>query len=600
MSQTNPSSISKGKLARLAKATGLGQAKVLAMTPAEIKAAKLARQLVLDERSRAGQRRKWRGAGPPVPPSPGENRNKRKKRKKKVIAIQRDGEAIFTKSPEPRAPLYMEPPAGLVTANIEKDEQTGEWRHGEPLGSVLLTHKIRLDPNAGQIDFLEKQERLRRTCWNTCLAEYERRRQPLIDRLRSLPDGEKLTKEEWREWDRRLNPLLSLKSMRAYWDEVRIEKCWWADPNTLIWTSATRMLDDFDIAAQGSRGLLKSGGLRKRRLGKMRFKKRGERESFIASNTGGAGVKVDGKKLTIPKTGARYADVGPIKMREELRFRGAIRKCVIMREAGHWYASISVQVADEHPAPEGGAVKAVDLGIRTLASVTDGRKYWNPRPLRNAQRELNRLLRLAARQVGPYDPKTRKRRTPSEGWKKTQRLIKRKHEDIKHLREDHHHKVSTDIERGAVALGMETLDVQGMGRKGGFKLGHSVADAGINSVSSKLEYKFRKAGKPVLKVGKWFPSSKTCKHCHAKNDKLRLSQERWVCPNCGERLDRDLNAADVIGQEVEAGLASAGWTRSISRTDSGLTGTVPGNNRGKRETASLAGEVRTPAQGGSP
>lgn len=80
-------------------------------------------------------------------------------------------------------------------------------------------------------------------------------------------------------------------------------------------------------------------------------------------------------------------------------------------------------------------------------------------------------------------------------------------------------------------------------------LGKSVQDNGWGMFTTFLKYKLDWQGKPLIKINKWYPSSKTCHHCGYVNDKLTLSDREWVCEGCGEIIDRDWNAAMNIRDE---------------------------------------------------
>ena len=93
----------------------------------------------------------------------------------------------------------------------------------------------------------------------------------------------------------------------------------------------------------------------------------------------------------------------------------------------------------------------------------------------------------------------------------------------------------------------EDLNVKGMVRN--HHLAKSVSDASWGTFVTMLEYKAKWYGKTLVRIGRFYPSSKTCHHCgHVKED-LSLSDRYYTCPNCGELIDRDLNAAKNILDE---------------------------------------------------
>ena len=80
-------------------------------------------------------------------------------------------------------------------------------------------------------------------------------------------------------------------------------------------------------------------------------------------------------------------------------------------------------------------------------------------------------------------------------------------------------------------------------------LGKSVSDNGWGMFITYLKYKLERKGKPLIKIDKWYPSSKTCHNCGCVNEKLTISDRVWICENCGETIDRDYNAALNIRDE---------------------------------------------------
>lgn len=120
------------------------------------------------------------------------------------------------------------------------------------------------------------------------------------------------------------------------------------------------------------------------------------------------------------------------------------------------------------------------------------------------------------------------------------------HEKVANQRRDFLHKKARYLVDRYDAIGIEDISVKAMAKhkKGGkFSFGKSVADNGWNKFVNILEYKLAWQGKQLVRIDKWYASSKTCSHCgHVKTD-LKLSDRIYICPVCGAKLDRDLNAA---------------------------------------------------------
>ena len=97
---------------------------------------------------------------------------------------------------------------------------------------------------------------------------------------------------------------------------------------------------------------------------------------------------------------------------------------------------------------------------------------------------------------------------------------------------------------------IENLNVSGMVRN--HSLAKAISDSGWGTFHRMLEYKAARAGRHLIVIDRWYPSSKSCSACGHLLAALRLSTRTWQCPSCGTRHDRDINAAKNI---LAAGLA---------------------------------------------
>jgi putative transposase len=259
-----------------------------------------------------------------------------------------------------------------------------------------------------------------------------------------------------------------------------------------------------------------------KRVGFPRFKsrKRGYGSFYLANDK----FTVDGHWIKVPK-------LGWVNMTEPLRFAGKIMSARISERAGYWFVSIQVQLPEPaQTAPE--RVIGVDVGIKALAVDSDGEVFENQKHLAAAQKKLRRLNRwLARKQKG------------SKNWHKAKHMLARLHYRIANLRADAIHKMTTRLAAKASVIAMETLNVIGMLQN--HKLARAIADAAFAEMVRQLGYK----AEQVVRVGSFYPSSKTCNECGHINRDLTLAERTWVCPGCGATLDRDLNAARNIRDE---------------------------------------------------
>ena len=128
-----------------------------------------------------------------------------------------------------------------------------------------------------------------------------------------------------------------------------------------------------------------------------------------------------------------------------------------------------------------------------------------------------------------------------------------KNEKVKNRRSDFLQKISTKLVKEYDAIVIEDLDLKAMSkRKKGkkFSFGKSISDNGFGKFTEMLGYKLEWAGKTLVKIDKWYPSSQICSECDYKNVETKdLSIREWVCPKCGTKHNRDVNAAKNIRDE---------------------------------------------------
>jgi putative transposase len=172
----------------------------------------------------------------------------------------------------------------------------------------------------------------------------------------------------------------------------------------------------------------------------------------------------------------------------------------------------------------------VDLGIKTLATLSDGIAVENPHFLCENQAKLKRMQRhLSRKKLG------------SNRRNKCRLKVSRLHRDIANKRSWYMHNLTTMLVNNYDVICIENLNASGMLQN--HKLAGSVYDASFSMFRNQLEYKCRWYGKELIVIDRFYPSSKTCSRCGWKNKDLKLSDRTFVCKDCGMEIDRDLNAA---------------------------------------------------------
>ena len=225
---------------------------------------------------------------------------------------------------------------------------------------------------------------------------------------------------------------------------------------------------------------------------------------------------------------------------DQVKILGATVSC----EAGRWYVSIQVEIKKPLPqTPE--AVVGVDVGLKTAAVVSDGRRLENQKPLALHLKKLGTLQRKLSKKQKTKDPETG-RTIFSQNYQKQRVKVARKHQQIAALRRDVQHKFTTELAQTAGTIGIEDLNLLGM--MANRKLARAVADAAMGQLLQFLKTKVASAGGQVFVASRWFPSTKRCSGCGHVKKRMPLKHRTYHCLGCGLVIDRDLNAALNLAQ----------------------------------------------------
>jgi putative transposase len=208
---------------------------------------------------------------------------------------------------------------------------------------------------------------------------------------------------------------------------------------------------------------------------------------------------------------------------------------------GRWYVTFAVDAQPPQPLPVAGRAVGVDLGVHDFAVTSAGDRVANPRHLERRARSLARYQRRLARcQKG------------SANRDRAKAKVARAHRKVRDARRDFLHKTTTGLVRGHDLIAIEDLAVQNMVRNR--RLARAISDCGWGEFRRQLEYKCERAGRRLIVIDRWYPSTKMCSACGFVLAELPLKARTWRCPSCRARHDRDLNAAKNI---LAAGLAAA-------------------------------------------
>lgn len=203
---------------------------------------------------------------------------------------------------------------------------------------------------------------------------------------------------------------------------------------------------------------------------------------------------------------------------------------------GEYYLSILVDGDLTHKVKESYHTVGIDLGIKDFVITSDGEVFDNLHFKKNESKKLIRLQKQLSRKKNGSNNRNKARIKLAKAYKK-----------INDKKEYYLHQVSNYLIDENQVICMEDLNVKGMLRN--HCLAESIQEMNFGEFRRMLEYKANWYGRKIVFVDRFYPSSKTCNHCGYINKKLKLSDRQWVCPDCGEIIERDYNAALNIRDE---------------------------------------------------
>jgi putative transposase len=362
---------------------------------------------------------------------------------------------------------------------------------------MIKAHKIRLHPTPEQANYFARAAGTARFVFNWALAEWKRQYEA----------GEKP------------NALALKKQFNA----IRRDQFPWTYEVTKCAIEGAFM--DVGKAFKNFFEGRKQG----HRVGYPKFKrKKHSQTSFYLAND----------KFTVGDHWVDVPKLGRVNMAEKLRLAGKILGARVTKVASWWFISIQVELPDETPVNHHPAV-GIDVGINRLATVSDARGFENQKPLRTSLAQLARAARALSR-----------KKLGSRNREKARAKVARLYYRMSCIRDDILHKLTTEVARTCGVVGIEDLHVKGLLRNHCLAL--SLSDASLGRVLDLLESKVSAAGGTVVKVDRYFPSSKRCSQCHTVNPDLTLADRVFVCvnPNCTSSADRDYNASVNLLQEA--------------------------------------------------
>lgn len=396
--------------------------------------------------------------------------------------------------------------------------------------------KVALDPTPRQARLLASNAGAARFVFNLGLMHVK-------SQLNGLTSCEGKGKADW-----------SMPALRRWWNEWKQELApWWRENSKEAYTSGLQSLANafanYFAWRDGERG----GD----RMGWPKPRSKHRTTPKFTYTTGSFGV-ADPYGLKLPRIGRVHC------MENVGKLTGGIQpsRMTISRHNGRWYASLLVEVPDPQPSTTLQGHVGVDLGVKRIATLSDGTTVENPHTLKASMRRQRRIQR-----------KLNRRKQGSKRWVEAKHGLQKVAAQVARQRRDRMDKLTTMLATTYQDISIEDLNVKGMtkrpkakenpdnpgqylpnGRKAKAGLNKEILDAGFGMFRRMLEYKCALSGARLHIINRWYPSSKTCSNCGAVKAKLSLKERIYVCDQCGLVIDRDLNAAinlDVAGSAPE-------------------------------------------------
>ena len=234
--------------------------------------------------------------------------------------------------------------------------------------------------------------------------------------------------------------------------------------------------------------------------------------------------------------------IGLVRLHEQVASQ-KLKSVTVSRKASDWYIAFKVEFEPEHMAKGFGRL-GVDLGVKNLATLSDGTVYPALKPYRQNKSRLARMQRKLARL-----------KKGGSNRQKTKQKIANLHARISNIRNDATHKLTSHLAKNHSVVVIENLNVRGMMKN--HKLAGAIADSGFYEFRRQLEYKCDWYGSQLVVIDRFYPSSQLCSTGCGNRQPMPLHLRTYDCQRCSVSLDRDLNAAINIRDYSETAASYA-------------------------------------------
>jgi putative transposase len=376
---------------------------------------------------------------------------------------------------------------------------------------ILRAYKVQLDVNDKQQTLLLQHIGCSRWAYNWALAK----KKEFFDKKEKIPNAIELHRE-----------LNKLKQSEVPW-MYRSSK-----------SSPQNALRDCDKAFQNFFTCCKKKVKGKKGFPKFKSKKN-EKQSFRLDGA----ISVGADCIKLPR-------IGKLKLAEKnyIPTDCKILSVTVSKRAGKWFVSVLVETSDKTHSDAKNKVVGIDLGIKNLATCSDGTTYENPKALKKNLKRLKRKQKQLSR-----------KKKESKNYKKAKQKLAKLHYRISNIRKDCLHKITSKIIDENQVVVLEDLKVSNMMKN--HCLAQAISDVGLHEFRRQIIYKAEWNNRKVIFADTFFASSKTCSCCGWKNSDLKLTDRVFECKVCDMKIDRDLNASLNLKQiytESSSGIDASG------------------------------------------
>ncbi len=363
---------------------------------------------------------------------------------------------------------------------------------------INRAYKVELNPNNKQRTLLEKSVGCARFAYNWGLNE------------------------KINLWKSEEKSLTAIDQHKILCSKKKTEFPWMYDVTKMAPQEALR---DLDTAFRNFFRGLKQG----KKVGFPKFKsKHKDKDSFRIS----FGFYVTNSTINIPK-------VGYVRLKEKSYIPTKdvkINSMTVSKEADRWYISVQVEQDIPESPNQIETVLGVDVGIKTLATCSNGEIFENPKHLNKSKKKLAHAQKNLARKK--FDRETKR---SSNNRLKSKLRVQKIYQRISNQRKNTLHKMTSILAKTKPRyIALEDLNVSGMLKN--HNLAGAIGDASFYEIKRQLIYKTAWYGGSIIEVDRFFPSSKMCSVCGRLKEDLTLEDRIYIC-DCGNGMDRDLNAS---------------------------------------------------------